>query len=107
MSAAETGTPGRERAFEPEDGRGREQGQVRRLRTVVLSSLLGTTVEWYDFFLYSTAAGLVFGKLFFPTSDGTVGAMLAFAALARASSVRAEPVDLRLVLAVDASGSTG
>ncbi|WP_086558978.1 MFS transporter [Streptomyces africanus] len=53
-----------------------------RLRTVVLASLLGTTVEWYDFFLYSTAAGLVFDKLFFPTSNGTVGTMLSFATFA-------------------------
>lgn len=54
----------------------------RKLRTVVLSSLLGTTVEWYDFFLYSTAASLVFGKLFFPETNGTVGTMLAFATFA-------------------------
>ncbi|NLU73118.1 MHS family MFS transporter [Streptomyces sp. HNM0575] len=56
--------------------------QPRKLRTVVLSSLLGTTVEWYDFFLYSTAAGLVFGELFFPTTNGTVGTMLSFATFA-------------------------
>jgi len=36
------------------------------LRQVVLASLIGTTIEWYDFFLYGTAAALVFGKLFFP-----------------------------------------
>ncbi|WP_223737660.1 MFS transporter [Streptomyces purpurogeneiscleroticus] len=53
-----------------------------RLKTVVLASLLGTTVEWYDFFLYSTAAGLVFNKLFFPTANGTVGTMLSFATFA-------------------------
>ncbi|MEV2246321.1 hypothetical protein [Streptomyces sp. NPDC049970] len=46
------------------------------------ASLLGTTVEWYDFFLWSTAAGLVFGKLFFPAVDGTVGTMPAFATFA-------------------------
>ncbi|MGW2341329.1 MFS transporter [Streptomyces sp. NPDC001661] len=61
-------------------GRGATAG--RKLRTVVLSSLLGTTVEWYDFFLYSTAASLVFGKLFFPETNGTVGTMLAFATFA-------------------------
>ena len=37
----------------------------RRLRTVALASLLGTTVEWYDFFLYATAASLVFNTVFF------------------------------------------
>ncbi len=59
-----------------------EPTDPRKLRTVVLSSLLGTTVEWYDFFLYSTAAGLVFGELFFPTTDGTIGTMLSFATFA-------------------------
>ncbi|WP_243794204.1 MFS transporter [Saccharopolyspora gloriosae] len=50
----------------------------KNVRTVITSSLIGTTVEWYDFFLYSTAASLVFDKLFFPTADPTVGTMLAF-----------------------------
>ncbi len=49
---------------------------------MVAASLLGTTMEWYDFFLYSTAAGLVFNKLFFPTGDATVGTMLSFATFA-------------------------
>ena len=48
------------------------------VRTVIVSSLMGATVEWYDFFLYSTAASLVFDKLFFPTDDPTVSTMLAF-----------------------------
>ncbi|CDO86867.1 MFS transporter [Mycobacterium triplex] len=54
----------------------------RRLRTVVAASLLGTTVEWYDFFLYATAAGLVFGRLFFPNASSLVGTLLAFATFA-------------------------
>jgi MFS family permease len=54
----------------------------RRLRTVVAASLLGTTVEWYDFFLYATAAGLVFNKLFFPNATSLVGTLLAFATFA-------------------------
>src|SRR6201994_780345 len=54
----------------------------RRLRTVIAASLLGTTVEWYDFFLYATAAGLVFNKLFFPGESSLVGTLLAFATFA-------------------------
>jgi metabolite-proton symporter len=49
------------------------------LRQVIVASLIGTTIEWYDFFLYGTAAALVFGKVFFPKSDPMVGVMLAFA----------------------------
>lgn len=54
----------------------------RRLRAVVAASLLGTTVEWYDFFLYATAAGLVFNKVFFPGESSLVGTVLAFATFA-------------------------
>ena len=39
-----------------------------QLRKAVIASTIGTTIEWYDFFLYGTAAGLVFGKLYFPNS---------------------------------------
>ncbi|MFE2018730.1 MFS transporter [Streptomyces sp. NPDC059499] len=48
------------------------------LRRVVAASLVGTTVEWYDFFLYGSAAALVFNKLFFPGSEPLVGTLLAF-----------------------------
>jgi len=48
------------------------------LRQVVLASLIGTTIEWYDFFLYGTAAALVFGKLFFPAKDPLTGLLQAF-----------------------------
>ena len=40
-----------------------------QLRRAVIASTIGTTIEWYDFFLYSTVTGLVFAKLFFPHSD--------------------------------------
>src|SRR5437868_4950608 len=50
------------------------QGQMTR---VILSSMLGTAIEWYDFFLYGTIATLVFPKLFFPESDPLVGTLLA------------------------------
>ena len=45
----------------------------------VIASTVGTTIEWYDFFLYGQMTGLVFGKLFFPKSDPLVGVLQAFA----------------------------
>jgi MFS family permease len=45
----------------------------------VIASTVGTTIEWYDFFLYSTVTGLVFAKLYFPRSDALVGTLEAFA----------------------------
>ncbi|MFZ2140899.1 MAG: MFS transporter, partial [Xanthobacteraceae bacterium] len=39
------------------------------LRKAIIASTIGTTIEWYDFFLYGTAAGLIFGKLYFPNED--------------------------------------
>src|SRR5579871_4733170 len=50
-----------------------------QLRRAVIASTIGTAIEWYDFFLYSTATGLVFAKLFFPQSDPLVGTLEAFA----------------------------
>lgn len=50
-----------------------------QLRRAVLASTIGTAIEWYDFFLYSTVTGLVFAKLFFPHSDPWVGTLEAFA----------------------------
>jgi metabolite-proton symporter len=50
----------------------------RQLRRAVLASTIGTAIEWYDFFLYSTVTGLVFAKLYFPRADPLVGTLEAF-----------------------------
>ncbi|VVD62477.1 MFS transporter [Pandoraea iniqua] len=50
----------------------------KAVRTVALASLIGTTVEWYDFFLYGTVTGLVFNKLFFPSGDAFIATALAY-----------------------------
>src|ERR1700737_1182613 len=50
----------------------------RQLRRAVLASTIGTAMEWYDFFLYSTVTGLVFARLFFPRADPFVGTLEAF-----------------------------
>jgi metabolite-proton symporter len=50
-----------------------------QLRKAVIASTIGTTIEWYDFFLYGTAAGLVFAKLYFPNEDPLTATLAAFA----------------------------
>lgn len=54
----------------------------KNLRRVVISSLMGAVIEWYDFFLYGVVAGLVFNKLYFPSFSPGVGTILAFATFA-------------------------
>src|SRR5687768_1848167 len=58
------------------------EGQKTPLRRVVMASMVGTTIEWYDFFLYGSAAALVFNRLFFPEYDPLTGTLLAFATYA-------------------------
>src|SRR5215468_8938791 len=48
------------------------------LRKAVIAATIGTTIEWYDFFIYGTAAGLVFGKLFFPNQEPLSATLAAF-----------------------------
>src|SRR5215467_5286876 len=60
----------------------RQATSKNSIQLVALASLIGTTIEWYDFFLYNTAAALVFNKLFFPTFDPFVGTLLAFSTYA-------------------------
>ena len=53
--------------------------QHRQARKAGIASFVGTTIEWYDFYAYSTAAALVLGKLFFPTTSPAVGVLASFA----------------------------
>ena len=54
----------------------------RTIRRVVISALVGATIEWYDFFLYGVVAGIVFNKLYFPGSDPVVATLLAYTTFA-------------------------
>ncbi len=58
---------------------GERRGDTQSLRQVALASFIGTTIEWYDFFLYGTAAALVFDELFFPNAAPSIGTLAAFA----------------------------
>ncbi|GHE81931.1 MFS transporter [Amycolatopsis deserti] len=62
------------------------QAQTRhkstQVRRAAFASAIGTTIEWYDFFLYNTAAALIFPQLFFPASSSYAGAMQSFATYA-------------------------
>ncbi len=54
----------------------------KELKKVVISALIGSTIEWYDFFLYGVVAGIVFSKLYFPSHDPYVSILLAYATFA-------------------------
>ena len=62
--------------------------QRTRPATVALASLAGTSIEYYDFFIYATAAALVFNRLFFPSFDPTVGTLLSLTTFAVAFIAR-------------------
>lgn len=58
------------------------------LKNVAIASVIGTTVEWYDLFVFATASALVFNKIFFPAFDALVGTLLAFGTFASAYGAR-------------------
>ena len=55
---------------------GEHEGQVSSVRQVAIASSIGTALEWYDYFLYGTAAALIFNQLFFPEAEPLVGTLL-------------------------------
>lgn len=61
---------------------GEQQGQSSSIRQVMLAAFIGTTIEWYDFVIYGTAAAIVFNQLFFPSFDPLVGTLAAFSTFA-------------------------
>ncbi|ALC87939.1 MFS transporter [Bacillus sp. FJAT-22090] len=60
----------------------------KQMRKVWIASLVGSSIEWFDYFLYGTVAALVFNQLFFVTEDPTVGLLLAYASFALAFFIR-------------------
>lgn len=54
----------------------------RRLRRVMTATVIGTTVEWYDFYLYATMASIVFGRVFFTSDNSESNTLKAFATFA-------------------------
>src|SRR5881396_3446958 len=65
-------------AVSPGTGAIDEAEHRRQLRRAILAGTIGTAIEWYDFFLYSTVTGLVFAHLYFPRADPLVGTLEAF-----------------------------
>jgi MHS family shikimate/dehydroshikimate transporter-like MFS transporter len=61
---------------------GEDTGVPSSIRKVVVSSFIGTTIEWYDYFIYGTAAALVFPALFFPDFSELAGTLLSFSTFA-------------------------
>ena len=57
---------------------GERIGDRTSLQKVLAASLIGSVIEWYDFFIYGTAAALIFGQLFFPGSDPLIGTLYSF-----------------------------
>src|SRR5262245_28181790 len=63
-------------------------GRNREVRRVAAASLVGTTIEWYDFLIYATMAGVIFNQYFFPKGDAFVNTMLAYGTFAAGFLIR-------------------
>ena len=57
---------------------GENTGMPTSIRKVVVASFIGTTIEWYDYFIFATAAALVFPQVFFPGFGATTGTILSY-----------------------------
>ena len=62
----------------------------KQMRKVWIASLVGSSIEWFDYFLYGTVAALVFNQIFFVTEEPTVGLLLSYASFALAFFIRPE-----------------
>ena len=60
----------------------------KQMRKVWIASLVGSSIEWFDYFLYGTVAALVFNQIFFVTEEPTVGLLLSYASFALAFFIR-------------------
>src|SRR6202012_1970061 len=59
-----------------------EPERLRAIRLIAFASLIGTTIEWYDFILYTSLSGLIFNKLYFPADNPVVSLLLAYGTFA-------------------------
>lgn len=80
--AGDAGSPRAEPQMQP------DAHQLRQRRRASIGSLIGTTIEWYEYYIYGATAALVFPHLFFPSDDRLVSLMLSFASFAIAFAIR-------------------
>ena len=84
-----------------------DRAVLKRARKAGMASFIGTTIEWYDFYIYGTAAALVFGKIFFPdTLPAGVGTLLAFVTCGPASSPARSAASSSATSATGSAGRT-
>jgi metabolite-proton symporter len=69
-------------ALRPNDADGGETADSKQIRLAAVASVVGTSIEWYDYFLYGTAAAIVFPSVFFPASSSYSGTLASFATYA-------------------------